>query len=133
MDMLSVNAIALVAERKILEAVEQGMFDNLPGYGKPLPEDEFAGLPDEVRLCARILKSASCMDGPDFHLNGSRVTDMLEPGHGEAREAYACMERLALRLKKPSCRGKVPSGERSPRAGRLLDSPYLGRIFSKLF
>jgi len=27
-----------VAENRILEAIEQGAFDNLPGAGKPLPD-----------------------------------------------------------------------------------------------
>ncbi len=40
------KAIAIIAEDRIREAMEQGKFDNLPGTGKPLrdlddPVDEF--------------------------------------------------------------------------------------------
>ncbi|MDR1081721.1 MAG: DUF1992 domain-containing protein [Deltaproteobacteria bacterium] len=131
--MISPDAIALVAERKIAEAMEQGLFDDLPGYGKPLPEDEFAVLPDEVRLCARILKSASYLEGPDVPLAAAGVQDLLDPGPGGAREAYRGMERLALSLKDPRLGRRARAGEGGRRAGKLFDSPYLGRILSRLF
>jgi hypothetical protein len=35
--LLSERAIQIVAEHKILAAIEAGEFDNLPGFGRPSP------------------------------------------------------------------------------------------------
>jgi hypothetical protein len=134
-DWLKIDPVALIAERKILEAMEQGLFDDLPGRGKPLPEDEFANLPDEVRLCARILKSSSFMESRSGSLEGLPVSSLIGQGNGGARNAFRGMERLSLRLKPPDSRaGKVTAApDESPRVSGLLDSPYLGRVLAKLF
>jgi hypothetical protein len=137
MDTTRCNPIAIIAERRILEAMERGEFDDLPGYGKPLPDDEFANLPDEVRLCARILKSASFMDGPGLDPGmAMAVPAMLAPGPGGGREAWRSIERLGLRLRDPAPRrgrasAPAPALE-SPRAAKVLDSPYLGKVLAKL-
>jgi len=47
-----------LAEQRIEEAMARGEFDDLPGAGKPLPEDDLAGVPPELRLACRILKNA---------------------------------------------------------------------------
>lgn len=48
-----------LAEEKIQQAIERGELDNLPGAGKPLPEEEdLSFLPAELRLAYRILKNA---------------------------------------------------------------------------
>lgn len=39
-----------IANEKIREAQLRGEFDNLPGAGKPLPEDELRGVPEELRI-----------------------------------------------------------------------------------
>lgn len=33
-----------IAEERIKKALEEGVFDNLPGAGKPLPKDELESL-----------------------------------------------------------------------------------------
>lgn len=48
-----------LAERKIVEALERGELDDLPGRGKPIPpEDCLHFVPDEMRAAFRILKNA---------------------------------------------------------------------------
>jgi len=51
----------MIAERRIREAMERGEFDNLPLKGKPLPPDDLAGVPEELRIAARILKNAGIL------------------------------------------------------------------------
>ncbi|WP_394219702.1 DUF1992 domain-containing protein [Halobacillus trueperi] len=48
-------------EEKIKRSMKNGDFDNLPGKGKPLPKDEFAHLPPELRNSYRILKNANML------------------------------------------------------------------------
>ncbi|MYL21312.1 DUF1992 domain-containing protein [Halobacillus litoralis] len=52
---------AHLVEEKIKQALKEGDFDHLPGRGKPLPKDEFAHLPEEVRNSYRILKNANML------------------------------------------------------------------------
>lgn len=47
-----------IAERRIVEAMERGEFDNLEGAGKPLQLDDDALVPPELRVAYRILKNA---------------------------------------------------------------------------
>jgi len=55
------DVMALVAERKIREAMDRGEFDNLAGAGKPLPEEDLSGVPEELRMAYRVLKNAGCL------------------------------------------------------------------------
>lgn len=45
-------------ERQIREAQAAGQFDNLPGYGKPIPKDEGQDLAPDRWMSNRILKQA---------------------------------------------------------------------------
>lgn len=49
---------ASAADEKIREAMRRGEFDDLPGKGKPLPPDDMAGVPEELRLGFKLLKNA---------------------------------------------------------------------------
>lgn len=48
-----------IAEQKIRIAMERGEFDNLPLKGKPLPPDDLAKVPEELRMSYKILKNAN--------------------------------------------------------------------------
>lgn len=49
-----------IAERRILEALENGEFNNLEGEGKPLNLDDDLWVPEDLRIAYRILKNAGC-------------------------------------------------------------------------
>jgi hypothetical protein len=53
-----VSGFDALAEKHIREAQEQGVFDNLPGAGAPLPLDDDAMVPEELRAAYRILKNS---------------------------------------------------------------------------
>jgi hypothetical protein len=46
-----------LVEQRIQEAMEQGLFDNLQGEGKPLNLDEDRFVPDELKMAFRLLRS----------------------------------------------------------------------------
>ncbi|WP_347861359.1 DUF1992 domain-containing protein [Salimicrobium sp. PL1-032A] len=50
-----------IIEEKIKKAVRDGEFNDLPGKGKPLPKDELAYVPDELRNSYRVLKNAGML------------------------------------------------------------------------
>jgi hypothetical protein len=138
------NILCLLAERKIAEAMEQGAFENLPGKGKPLPEDDLANLPDDVRLAYRILRmagmdssEAEAADAPDAgSLTGPTgrprrkrarsIMEELDLGSPSEGKAYRHLEHLRLKLGKDN--PLKPEEE-----NRLLDSGYLDKILDRLF
>ncbi|HLI47609.1 MAG TPA: DUF1992 domain-containing protein [Chthonomonas sp.] len=59
--MFDPDVIALIAERKIQEAIEQGKFDNLPGKGKPLVLEEEAVVPPHLRVANHALRNVGAL------------------------------------------------------------------------
>jgi Domain of unknown function (DUF1992) len=55
------EALALLAESKIRAAMAEGKFDDLPGRGRPLPDDGLARVPPELRMGYRLLRNAGCL------------------------------------------------------------------------
>lgn len=50
-----------LAEDRIQKAQEEGLFDNLPGKGKPLNLDDDSSVPEDLRLTFKVLKNAHCL------------------------------------------------------------------------
>jgi len=86
-----VNIFAVIAERRILEAMQQGAFDDLPGRGRPLVPEALGGVPEELRMAYKVLKNAGYLP-PELQLQQEIVS---------LRELFAnCTdadERVALR------------------------------------
>lgn len=52
------DLIDKVAESRILEAIENGELDNLPGAGRPLDLGDDSAVPEDLRVAYRVLKNA---------------------------------------------------------------------------
>jgi hypothetical protein len=50
-----------IAERRIMEAIENGEFENLEGKGKPINFEDETWIPEDLRIAYRILKNAGCI------------------------------------------------------------------------
>lgn len=50
-----------IVEERIQKAREEGVFDNLPGKGKPLILEDDSSIPDDLRLTFKILKNSNCL------------------------------------------------------------------------
>ena len=50
-----------IVEERIQKAQEEGVFDNLPGKGKPLQLDDDTWVPEDLRLAYKILKNSNCL------------------------------------------------------------------------
>ena len=46
-----------LVEQRILDGMERGLFDNLPGMGQPLNLDEDRFVPDDLKMAFRMLRS----------------------------------------------------------------------------
>lgn len=72
-------ALEVIAERRIEEAIAQGLFDTLPGAGRPLDLDDDPLVPAEARMARRILRNA-----------GIDACDLAQ----ELRERFSARERF---------------------------------------
>lgn len=50
-----------IAERRILEAIENGEFENLEGQGKPIVFEDETWIPEDLRMAYRFLKNSGCI------------------------------------------------------------------------
>src|SRR3989442_15212759 len=50
-----------IAEDRIRAAQDEGLFEDLPGKGKPLNLDDDRTVPEDMRLAFKILKNAGCL------------------------------------------------------------------------
>lgn len=48
----------LIAERRIQEAMKDGLLDDLAMKGQPIPHEDLSGVPEELRMGYKILKNA---------------------------------------------------------------------------
>jgi hypothetical protein len=83
-----------IAENRILEAIEQGLFDDLEGKGKPLKFEDDSHIPLELRMAYKMLKNADCLP-PELELRKEivRLQDLVANLPDEA-EKLTQMRRL---------------------------------------
>ena len=67
-----------VAENRILEAMEAGLFDHLEGMGQPFKFEDDRHVPPELRLAYKMLKNAGCLP-PELELRQEvvRLQDLV--------------------------------------------------------
>jgi hypothetical protein len=89
-----------IAENRILEAMEGGLFDNLHGQGKPLKLEDDSHIPPELRMVYKIMKMADCLP-PELELRQEifRLQDLVASLPDEA-EKLKQMRRLNFLLMK---------------------------------
>ncbi|MFZ5452765.1 MAG: DnaJ family domain-containing protein [Thermodesulfobacteriota bacterium] len=89
-----------IAENRILEAIDNGLFDNLQGQGQPLKLEDESHIPPELRMAYRILKNADCLP-PELELRKEivRLQDLVANMPDEA-EKLTQMRRLNFLMMK---------------------------------
>lgn len=65
-----------IAERRIIEAIENGEFDNLENKGKPLHFEDETWIPEDLRIVYRFLKNAGCVP-PELEMR-KEIINMCE-------------------------------------------------------
>jgi len=116
------SATAIIAERRIAEAMAEGQFDNLPGRGRPLHLEDLSHLAPEMRLAYIVLKNSGFLEP------GPARTPAEDGGRPEGD--LAKMERLRFRLARA---GRI-SGRRAAESDPLegLDPAYLDKLLQRL-
>jgi hypothetical protein len=96
-----------IAENRILEALEGGLFDDLPGKGQPLRLEDDSHVPPELRMAYKILKMADCLP-PELEVKKEiiRLQDLVASMPDEA-EKLKHMRRLNFYVMKLNMMRKV--------------------------
>ncbi|MFA9460517.1 DnaJ family domain-containing protein [Thiohalorhabdus sp. Cl-TMA] len=91
-----------LAEERIQEAMEEGVFDDLPGEGEPLELEDDSMVPEELRTAYRMLKNSGHLP-PELAPNQEikQLEDLLEvvEDPAEASKARARLRVLAERVR----------------------------------
>ena len=66
------NIFEIIAERRIREALEEGVFENLPGKGRPLVFEDETWIPDDLRAAYRFLKNSGYIP-PELELRNEII------------------------------------------------------------
>ena len=119
MDFESLSAITIIAERRIAEAMSQGLFDNLPGRGRPQNLEDLSHLAPEMRLAYIVLKNSGFLE--DGVAGLKRAASKGAPDGDWSR-----LERLRFKLARSAGRG--------PESDLLenLDPTYLDKLLGRL-
>ena len=90
-----------IAEERIREAQQAGLFDDLPGKGKPLELEDLSWVPEELRIGYHILKNAHVLP-PEAELRKDIHTleDLLKhiEDEGERRALAKSLQWKIIRL-----------------------------------
>lgn len=102
------DIIRKIAEERIREAMEEGLFDNLPGRGRPLKLDNDSRVPEDLRVPYRILKNSGYLP-PELELRKEIVTlQRLIEGLQEGEERRKRLKELNLKILRFNLMRKTP-------------------------
>jgi hypothetical protein len=90
------RAFERLAEHRILEAIERGELDNLPGAGEPLLADRDPMVPDAMWLSFKTLKYAGCVLPEVEEQNEIRRLEELLADLEDEAERVRAQTRLSL-------------------------------------
>lgn len=99
-----------IAERRIVEAIREGAFDDLPGAGQPLKLEDDSHLPEDLRMVYKILKNAGFVP-PDVALQKEIETleDVLA-GMEDTRAKYCQLKKLNFLITKLNMLRRTSTG-----------------------
>lgn len=118
-----ISGFDAMAERRIREAQQQGVFEDLPGAGAPLKLDDDAMVPEELRAAYRILKNAGYVPPEVEALRDLReVEQMLERAQDETERNALIGKFNVLLARAGSLRGR----------NFAVDQDYFQKVAEKL-
>lgn len=114
-----------IAEQRILDAVNRGELNNLPGQGGPLNLEDDAFVPAEMRLAYRILKNAGFVP-EEVHLRRQMfdLEQVIRDAPDEADKVRALKRLDFLRAQLAARRGYE--------AGYQMQETYRGKLVESL-
>ncbi|RJQ86146.1 MAG: DUF1992 domain-containing protein [Desulfobacteraceae bacterium] len=114
-----------IVEERIKRAQEQGVFDNLPGAGRPLDLASDQHVPEDLRLTYKILKNADCLPAEIELKKEIHNTEQLLTQMPDTAQRYATFKKLNYLILKFNA---------SRRGSMLFDIPqrYMAGVTDRL-
>ncbi|CAG9622934.1 DnaJ family domain-containing protein [Sutcliffiella rhizosphaerae] len=88
-----------LTEERIRKAYEDGEFENLPGFGKPLELEDLSHIPPEMRMAYKMMKNSGMMEEQQVRTEIEYLEDLIKGAHSDIEEA-----RLTQRLNEKQLR-----------------------------
>ena len=99
-DLSRMDPLHVLAERRILEAIDAGHFDDYPGKGEPLELEDLSAMPGDLRAAYLMLKGSGHLpEEMELRREMLRFSDLLAACADDAarKELSERRSRLALR------------------------------------
>ena len=113
-----------LVEQRIRTAMSDGVFDDLPGKGRPLVLDDDSLVPEDMRLAHRVLKNAGYLpEQLELRTEIAAIHGMLEQVLDGVQRRRADKRLALLRTRLAACGGERPAH---------LENAYLDRIRRRL-
>ncbi len=121
-----------IAERRIREAMDNGLFENLPGQGRPLVFEDETWIPEDLRIAYRLLKNSGYLP-PELELRNEIVNlkslfDTLD----DNKERLKKLREINFKLMKLNMMRKKPLNIEDFSFGNISFREYEDRILEKL-
>ena len=105
---IGMDIFGKIAEQRIREALDQGEFEGLAGQGRPLDLDDDPWVPEDLRMCYKVLRNAGCLP-PELELRKEIVNlrELMQTVDDDAerlrriRELDFKVMKLGMLLKRP--------------------------------
>lgn len=113
-----------IADKKILEEMDHGGFDDLPGSGEPLKLGDDSMIPEDIRMAYKVLKNAGYL--PEEIQQEKEVRNMIDliEHLGDEQEKYRQIRKLNVLVDRFNLRRKRPID--------LNDDEYYRKVVSRL-
>ncbi|NVM21783.1 MAG: DUF1992 domain-containing protein [Desulfobacterales bacterium] len=99
-----------IAEKRILDAIKDGAFDNLPGAGKPIALEDDSHVPEDLRIAYKVLKNAGYVP-PEVSLRKEIAnTEELLAGMQDTKAKYRQLKKLNFLVMKLNMLRRIPTG-----------------------
>ena len=115
-----------VTDEKIRKAYEDGEFENLPGYGKPLELEDLSNVPPEMRMAYKMMKNAGMMEEQQVRTEIEYLEDLIEGAHSDVEEA-----RLTQRLTEKQLRLQQLIQKKKKDANSAVFKDYQNQIMKR--
>ncbi|UCD86465.1 MAG: DUF1992 domain-containing protein [Desulfobacterales bacterium] len=99
-----------IAERRILEAIREGAFDDLPGAGQPLELEDDSHVPEDLRIAYKILKNAGYVPKEVALRKEIAQAEDLLAGMQDTKAKYHQLKRLNFLIMKLNTMRKTHTG-----------------------
>lgn len=116
------SVIGMVAEKRIEDAIREGMFDDIPGQGKPLEFEDTSHIAPELRMAYKILHNAGCLP-PELEERKeiNRLVDLLDSCEDEQQKIRQIQKiRFLLQRSKLRFKRSIVLEENDPYYARVL-------------